>query len=223
MIGPFVTIAVQTARMSLKGGGGAFVGLVFFLAVVTVVPFGIGPDLNLLSRIGPAILWIGALLATLLGLDRLFQDDRDDGSLDLHFLSGVPVELFVAAKALGHWFATGLPLVVAAPVLGLLLGVAPLPLAAVTLTLLAGTPALTLIGTIGAALNTALGRGGLLVAVLVLPFTIPVLVFGVSAAAATIIGPTPFLPPFLILVALSLVSAVVAPVAGAAALRALLE
>ena len=223
MIGSFVAVAGLSARLSLKGGGGAFVGLVFFLAVVTVIPFGIGPDLNFLSKIGPAVLWIGALLATLLGLDRLFQDDRDDGSLDLYWLSGMPLELVVLAKALGHWLATGLPLTIAAPVLGLLLGVEPLPLGAVTLTLLAGTPALTLIGAIGATLMTALGRGGLLVAVVVLPFTIPVLVFGVSAASATIVGPTPFLPPFLILLALTLVSAVVAPVAGAAALRAAVE
>lgn len=223
MIGPFAAIVSQTVRLSLRSGGGAYVGLVFFLAVITVVPFGLGPDLNLLSRIGPAILWIGALLATLLGLDRLFQDERDDGSLDLLFLTGLPLELVVLAKALGHWLTTGLPLALAAPVLGLLLGIEPLPLGAVTLTLLVGTPALTLVGTIGAALMAALGRGGLLVAVTVLPFTIPVLVFGVSAAASTIIGPTPFLPPFLILVALTLVSAVVAPIAGAAALRASLE
>ena len=223
MIGPLATIAGQTARLSLKSGGGALVGLVFFLAVITVVPFGLGPDLNLLSKIGPAILWIGALLATLLGLDRLFQDDRDDGSFDLIFLTGLPLELIVLAKAFGHWLATGLPLVVAAPVLGLLLDIAPLPLGAVTLTLLVGTPALTLIGTIGAALMVAIGRGGLLIAVTVLPFTIPVLVFGVSTAATTIIGPTPFLPPFLILLALTLVGAVVAPIAGAAALRTSLE
>ena len=223
MIGALATIAGETARLSFRGSGGAFVGLVFFLAVVTVVPFGIGPDMNLLSRIGPAILWIGALLSTLLGFDRLFQDDRDDGALDLLFLAGPPLELIVLAKALGHWLATGLPFVVAAPFLGLLLCIAPLPLGAVTLTLLAGTPALTLIGTIGAALIVALGRGGLLVAVLVIPFTIPVLVFGVSAAAAPIVGPTPFLPPFLILCALTLVSAVVAPIAGAAALRASLD
>jgi heme exporter protein B len=207
----------------LRSGGGALVGLVFFLAVVTIIPFGLGPDLNLLSRIGPAILWIGALLATLLGLDRLFQDDRQDGSLDLLVLSGHPLELIVLAKAAGHWLATGLPLVIAAPFLGLLLAIEPLALAAMTVTLLAGTPALTFVGTIGAALTTALGRGGLLIAVLVLPFAIPVLIFGVSAAASVIVGPTPFLPPFLILIALSLVTAVVAAVAGAAALRSGLE
>jgi heme exporter protein B len=218
----FLAIAARTARLSARGGGAAFVALIFFLAVVIVVPFGIGPDLNLLSRIGPAILWIGALLATLLGLERLFQDDRDDGSLDLLVLSA-PLEVAVLAKAAGHWLATGLPLTVAAPVLGLLLGVEPIGLGATTLTLLAGTPALTLIGAIGAALITALGRGGLLTAVLVLPFTFPVLIFGVSAASSVIVGPAPFLPPFLILVALSLISAVVAPIAGAAALRAALD
>src|SRR6185503_7685714 len=150
-------------------------------------------------------------------------DDRDDGSLDLLVLAGPPLELTVLAKAAGHWLATGLPLTIAAPFLGLLLGVEPASLGTVTATLLVGTPALTLIGAIGAALLTALGRGGLLVAVLVLPFAIPVLVFGVSAASAVIVGPTPFLPPFLILIALSLISGVVGAVAGAAALRTALE
>ena len=219
MIAGFAAIAGQTARLSLKSGGGAFVGLVFFVAVVTVVPFGVGPDLKLLARIGPAMLWIGALLATLLGLDRLFGEDKEDGTLDLLALSGLPLEVTVLAKCAGAWAATALPLVVVSPVLGLLLGMEPEALGVTTLTLLIGSPALTLIGAIGAALMTALGRGGLLVAVLVLPFTIPVLIFGVSAAYAAVIGPTPLLPPLLILLALSLVSAVVAPIAGAAALR----
>ena len=223
MIAALAAVAGQTARLSLRSGGGAFVGLVFFLAVVTVVPFGVGPDLKLLARIGPAILWIGALLATLLGLDRLFGEDKDDGSLDLLALSGLPLELTVLAKCAGAWVATGLPLVIVSPLLGLLLGMEPAALGMTALTLLVGTPALTLIGAIGAALMTALGRGGLLVAVLVLPFTIPVLIFGVSAAYAATIASASFLPPLLILVALSLVSAVVAPVAGAAALRAGME
>jgi heme exporter protein B len=219
MIGALRAIAGQTARLSLKSGGGAFVGLVFFLAVITVVPFGVGPDLKLLARIGPAMLWIGALLATLLNLDRLFRDDRDDGALDLLVLADVPLGLTVLAKCAGAWVATGLPLVAIAPVLGLLLGLEPIALLATTVTLLVGTPALTLIGAVGAALMAALGRGGLIVAVLVLPFTIPVLIFGVSAASAVIVGPTPFLPPFLILAALTLIAAVIAPIAGAAALR----
>lgn len=219
----FLALAGQTARLSFGSGGGAFVGVVFFLAVVIVVPFAVGPDLNLLARIGPAVLWIGALLATLLNLDRLFRDDRDDGSLDLLILAETPLSLVVLARCLGAWLATGLPLVVVAPFLGLMLGLDPPALAATTLTLLAGTPALTLIGAIGAALMAALGRGGLLVAVVVVPFTIPVLIFGVSAAFAATTASAPFLPPFLILVALSLVAGVVAPLAGAAALRAAAE
>jgi heme exporter protein B len=206
MIAGFIAIAGQTARLSLKSGGGAFVG----------------PDLKLLARIGPAMLWIGALLATLLGLDRLFGEDKEDGALDLLVLSGLPLEVTVLAKCAGAWAATVLPLVVVSPVLGLLLGMEPMALGVTTLTLLIGSPALTLIGAIGAALMTALGRGGLLVAVLVLPFTIPVLIFGVSATYA-VIGPMPLSSPLLILAALSLVSAVVAPVAGAAALRIGLE
>lgn len=218
MTAGFAAIVVQTARLSLKSGGGAFIGLVFFLAVVTVVPFGVGPDLKLLARIGPAMLWIGALLATLLGLDRLFGEDKEDGTLDLLALSGLPLEVTVLAKCVGAWLATALPLVVVSPLLGLLLGMEPLALGVTALTLLIGSPALTLIGAIGAALMTALGRSGLLVAVLVLPFTIPVLIFGVSATYA-VSGPMPLAPPLLVLAALTLLSAVVAPVAAAAALR----
>lgn len=217
MTGALVAIAAQTMRLSLRSGG-AFVGIVFFLAVVTVVPFGVGPDMALLARIGPAMLWVAALLATLLGLDALFRDDREDGSLDLLVLSDVPLALIVLAKCAGVWVATGLPLVIAAPVLGLLLGVEPAALLLTAATLLVGTPALTLIGAIGAALTAALGRGGIVVAVLVLPFTIPVLIFGVSATIAATAAPA-----FLMLVALTLIAGVVAPVAAAAALRAGLE
>jgi heme exporter protein B len=221
MSGGFIAIMMMTARLSLRAGGGAFVGLVFYLAVVAAVPFAVGPDLKLLAEIGPAILMIGALLATLLNLDRLFRDDREDGTLDLLLFEDVPLELTVLAKCLGAWLATALPLVIATPVLGLLLSVEPAPLAATTVVLLVGTPAFTLIGAIGAALATALNRSGLLVAVLVLPFTIPVIIFGVAAAAAP--NFTQGWPPFLILTALTMVSAVVAPIAGAAALRAGME
>ena len=178
-------------RLSVRVGGSALVGVLFFLAVVTVIPFGVGPDLNLLARIGPAIPWIGALLATLLGLDRLFQADRDDGTLDLMLMAGRPLELVVLIKCLAHWTATGLPLVVAAPVLGIFLNLDPVSMAAVTATLLVGTPALTLIGAIGASLTVSLRRGGLLLAVLVVPLVIPVLIFGVSSADAAIRDPVP--------------------------------
>ncbi|MEM8700548.1 MAG: heme exporter protein CcmB [Pseudomonadota bacterium] len=206
-------------RLSVRIGGSALVGVLFFLAVVTVIPFGVGPDLNLLARIGPAILWIGALLATLLGLDRLFQADREDGTLDLMMMSGRPLELVVLVKCLAHWIATGLPLVAAAPLLAVFLNLDPVSMGAVTATLLAGTPALTLIGAVGASLTVSLRRGGLLLAVLVIPLAIPVLIFGVSAADAAMHDPVPFLTPFLILCALTLIAAVVGPVASAAALR----
>ena len=200
------------------GGGGA-TGLVFFLALITVIPFGVGPDLNLLNRIGPAMLWIAALLATLLGLDRLFQADHEDGTLDHLRLSPVPLELVVLAKCLAHWSVTGLPLVIAAPVFGLTLALDAPALARVAATLLVGTPALTLLGAIGAALTVSLRRGGLLLAVVVIPLAIPVLIFGVSAAAAAPGGPVPFVTPFLVLCGLSLLALAGAPFAAAAALR----
>jgi heme exporter protein B len=218
----FAAIIRRTATLSVHLGGG-FTGAVFLLGIVTAVPFGLGPDMPVLARVAPAILWIGALLATLLGLDRLFQDDRDDGTLDLLALSSLPLELAVLAKAIGHWLATGLPLVIAAPFLGLLFGLDGKACLLVGLTLLVGTPGLTLLGTIGAALMVALRRGGMLVAVLVLPFCIPILIFGVAAILGASAEPAAFRPPFLLLSALSLVSAVVAPLAGAAALRAGLE
>src|SRR5262245_52515774 len=195
---------MRDMRLAVRQGGGAQIGVMFFLIVVTIVPFAIGPDLALLRRIGPAILWIGALLASLLALDRLFAADYEDGSLDLILMGRAPLELAIGAKALAHWLATGLPLVIAAPLLGLFLNLEPTAIAAVALTLFAGTPALTFIGLIGAALSVALRRGGLLLPVLVLPLTVPVLIFGVAASEAAIIGPLPFGAPFTILIALTL-------------------
>jgi len=212
-------ILVRDMRIAVRLGGGALMGVLFFLAVVTLVPFAVGPDLPLLRRIGPGILWLGALLASLLALDRLFAADHDDGSLDLVLMGAAPLELTVAAKGLAHWLTTGLPLVVAVPVLGLLLDLDPRAIGVVALTLLVGTPALTFIGLIGAALAVALRRGGLLLPILVLPLTIPVLIFGVSAAQAALEGPVPFGTPFTILCALTLVSLVIGPFAAAAALR----
>ncbi|KQT82237.1 heme exporter protein CcmB [Aurantimonas sp. Leaf443] len=207
-------------RLALAGGGGAATGVIFFLAVVATVPFAIGPDLNLLSRIGPAILWIGALLSALLTLDRLFQADRDDGTLDLLVAGPLPLPLVVLAKCLAHWAAAGLPLVLAAPLLGLVLALSPQAIGAVTLTLLAGTPAITLIGAMGAAVAVALPRGGLLVSVLVLPLAIPILIFGVLATYGAVNDPDPFLAPFLVLCALTLFFGVLGPLAAGAALKA---
>lgn len=212
---------LRDIRLSIRAGGGALTGVLFFLAVIATIPFGVGPDLNLLGRIGPAILWIGALLASLLGLDRLFQADREDGSLDLLILAGDRhmLALTVFVKCLAHWTASVLPLAIAAPLFGLFLNMSPAGIGATALTLLVGTPAITFIGAAGAAVAVALPRGGLLVSVLVLPLAIPVLIFGVAASYAAVNEPDPFLPPFLILAALSLFFAVVGPVAAAAALR----
>lgn len=210
---------LRDLRIAVRVGGGAMIGVLFFLAVVALMPFAIGPDLALLQRIGPAILWIGALLASLLALDRLLSADLEDGSLDLLLMSGAPLELAVATKALAHWITTGVPLVIATPVFALFLNLDLTATAAVALTLLAGTPALTFIGLIGAGLTVTLRRGGILLSVLVLPLAIPVLIFGVAASNAAIVGPLPFGTPFTILCALTLVSLVIGPFAAALALR----
>ncbi|WP_274423365.1 heme exporter protein CcmB [Chelativorans sp. YIM 93263] len=207
--------------LGLRTGSGAMTGVLFFLAVIAVIPFGVGPDLDLLARIGPAVLWLGALLSSLLGLERLFQADREDGSLDLLLISDtrhmLAVTVFV--KCLAHWTVSVLPLVIVAPLLGMFMNMPAEGIAVTTLTLLAGTPAITFIGAVGAALVVALPRGGLLISVLVLPLTIPVLIFGVAAGRAAVVENDPFLPPFLILAALALFFAVLGPAAAALALR----
>ncbi|MGO8186549.1 heme exporter protein CcmB [Rhizobium leguminosarum] len=210
---------LRDLKLSIRAGGGALIGVLFFLTIVAVIPFGVGPDLKLLSRIGPAIVWIGALLAALLGLDRLFQAERDDGSLDLMLIQETPLVLTVLVKCFAHWTATSLPLVIASPLLGLFMNMDETAIGATMLTLLVGSPAITFIGAVGAAVAVALPRGGLLVSILVLPMTIPVLIFGVSATYAAVEDPAPFLPPFLILIALTLFFAVIGPAAAALALR----
>jgi heme exporter protein B len=194
-------------------GGAGSLGVVFFLCLVAITPFAVGPDLALLARIGPAILWISALLATLLGLDRLFQADAEDGSLDLILLSEAPLELVVLVKCLAHWLLTGLPLVVASPLFGLMLGLDARTLGFVAASLAVGTPALTLIGAIGAALTVGLRRGGLLLAILILPLSIPILIFGVAAASGAMTS------PLLILCGLTLAALALTPFAAALALR----
>lgn len=206
-------------KLAIRAGGGALIGVLFFMTVVAVIPFGVGPDLNLLSRIGPAILWIGALLSALLGLDRLFQAEREDGSLDLLLMQETPLVLTVFVKCLAHWVANGLPLVIASPVLGLFMNMNEVAIGATLLTLLVGSPALTFIGAAGAAVAVSLPRGGLLVSILVLPLAIPVLIFGVSATYAAVEDPAPFLPPFMILTAITLLFAVIGPAAAALALK----
>ncbi len=214
-----IALLVRDLKLSIRAGGGALVGVLFFLTIVAVIPFGVGPDLNLLSRIGPAIVWIGALLSSLLGLDRLFQAEREDGSLDVLLMHDTPLVLTVFVKCLAHWLATGLPLVIASPLLGLFMNMNEVAIGAVMLTLVVGSPAITFIGAVGVAVAVALPRGGLLVSILVLPLAVPVLIFGVSASYAAVEDPAPFLPPFLILMALTLFFAAIGPAAAALALR----
>lgn len=216
MIRILLLVFLRDVTLARRIGGGGVLGLVFFLSLVTVVPFAIGPDVRLLSRIGPAILWIAALLASLLGLDRLFQADHEDGSLDQMLLSSTPLELIVLVKCMAHWFVTGLPLVLLSPLFGLMLDLDGSALWAVAATLLVGTPTFTFLGAIGAALTVTLRRGGLLLSILVVPLAVPVLIFGVSAAQS---GIAPVLTPFLVLCALGLASIALAPIAAAAALR----
>jgi heme exporter protein B len=206
-------------NLALRAGSGALTGLLFFLAVITIFPFGIGPDLNALSRLAPAILWVGALLASLLGLERLFSQEREDGSLDLLVMQDHPLALIIFIKCLAHWLVTGLPLVLSVPLFGIMLNLSPIGIGAVMVTLLVGTPAITFIGAVGAAVTVSLPRGGLLIAILVLPLVIPVLIFGVSATNGALFDPDPFTSPFLILCALSLFTMVLGPLAAAMMLR----
>lgn len=216
-----IALLIRDIRLGVRAGGGALIGILFYLAVVAVTPFAMGPDLNLMARIGPAVLWTGALLASLLGLERLFQIDREDGSLDLLVLNRdvVPLALAVFIKCIAHWVVSGLPLVIVTPLLGLLLNMDGTAIGATMLTLLIGTPAITFIGAVGAAIAVSLPRGGLLVSVVILPFVIPVLIFGVMASFGAITNGAPFQAPLLLLTALMLFFAVVGPIAASFALR----
>lgn len=172
------SLLARDLRLAVRAGGGFGLGLVFFLIVVVLVPFGVGPERETLAQIAPGILWVAALLAALLSLDRIFALDFEDGSLALLATSPLPLEAVAMVKATAHWLTTGLPLVVAAPVLGFLLN---LPAAAywyLFISLLIGTPALSTIGTFGGALTVGIKRGGLLLSLLVLPLYVPTLIFG---------------------------------------------
>ena len=215
----FLALVRRDLTLAGRVGGSGALSLVFFLMIVSLVPFALGPDLNLLARIGPAILWLAAVLATLIGLDRLFQADDEDGSLDLMTASPAPLELVVLAKVTAHWLTTGLPLALAAPLFGLLVALSPTGMGATALTLLLGTPALTFVGAVGAALTATIRRGGLILAIVVLPLMIPTLIFGISAAQAALGGTVPFTTPLAVLTGLSLIAAVTSTLAAAAALR----
>lgn len=176
-----IALLWRDLRLAIRAGGGFGLGLAFFLIVVVLVPFGVGPDTRLLSQIAPGILWVASLLAALLSLDRIFALDHEDGSLALLATSPLPLEGVAMTKALAHWITTGLPLTLAAPALGFLLSLAPKAYGYLLISLLIGTPALSMIGTFGAALTVGLRRGGLLLSLLVLPLYVPTLIFGAEA------------------------------------------
>lgn len=215
----FMTLLKRDLALAVREGGALGTALGFYLIVVTLMPLGLGPDLNLLTRIAPGILWVALLLAALLSLPRIFEADHDDGSLDILTLGGLPLELAATAKALAHWISTGIPLALMAPVLGILLNLEARAYPLVVATMLAGTPAISFLGAIGAALTLRAQRGGLLLALLVLPLYVPTLIFGISAISSALLSPDGFLASFLILSAISLVSVALAPFAAAAALR----
>lgn len=216
----FLALTARDLRLALREGGTFTTAIGFYLIVVAILPLGLGPDLNLLSRIAPGVLWVALLLAALLSVGRIFQNDYEDGALEVLALGPMPLELVAGAKALAHWISIGIPLTLAAPLLGLLLNLPGEAYGPLLLTMATGTPAVSFVGAIGSALTLGLRRGGLLLALLILPLYVPVLIFGVGAVNAVVTGPASFWPPYMILCALTLVSIVAAPFAAAAALRA---
>jgi heme exporter protein B len=213
----------RDVRLAWREGGAIGVALGFYRGVVAITPFGLGPDLNLLARIAPGMLWVALLLAALLSADRIFHNDYEDGTLDVVATGPLSLPLVAAVKSLAHWITTGVPLALLAPVLGLLLNLPLDAMPLLVLAMLAGTPAVSFVAGIGASLTLGLRRSGLLLALLVLPLYVPVLIFGVSTVSAAIVGPGSPWPPFLMLCALSLTSIVLAPIAAAAALRTALR
>jgi heme exporter protein B len=216
-------LLARDVRLAWREGGAIGVALGFYLIVVVITPLGLGPDLNLLARIAPGILWVGLLLAALLSAGRIFDNDYEDGTLDVLATGPLPLPLVAGLKCLAHWLTTGIPLMLLAPFLGLLLNLPMGTFPSLVLAMLAGTPAVSFIAGIGASLTLGLRRSGLLLALLVVPLYVPILIFGVSAVTPYVIGPNSIWPPFFILCALSLASVVLAPIAAAAALRTALR
>lgn len=211
-------LLARDVRLALRLGGGSGVGLGFFVLAVVLIPLGVGREPETLSRIAGGTLWIAALLAALLSLDRLFQADHEDGSLDQLMLSPMPLEQVVLAKAIAHWLTTGLPMTLVAPLLGLMLQLPATALPALGAAMAAGTPALSLIGAIGAAITIGVRRGGLLLSVLVLPLYIPTLIFGARVVELALLD-LAWAPTLALVAAVSLFAAAIAPFAAATALR----
>ncbi len=213
-----IRLFLRDLKLAMRAGGGFGLGLAFFLIVIVLVPFGVGPDNTVLRAIAPGILWVAALLACLLSLDRMFQLDYEDGSLDLLATAPIPMEGVVAVKAAAHWMTTGLPLTLAAPVLGVLLNLAPAGYGWLLAALTLGTPALSMIGAFGAALTVGLKRGGLLLSLLVLPLYVPTLIFGAEVTRRGAEG-LAVATPLTLLAGITLGAVALLPFAAAAAIR----
>ena len=215
----FSAIIARDLRLAVRAGGEALTLLLFFVMIAVIVPFAIGPDRPQLARLAPGIVWIAAFLAMLLGLDRLFRADEEDGSLALFRHAALSLEAIVAAKVIAHWLLTALPLILATPILALLLAMDFASWSRTVLALVCGTPALVAFGALGAAVTVGLRRGGLVAPVLILPLSIPVMIFGVGSIAPGAAAGS----GLLFLIAFSLVTVALAPFAAALALRASAE
>ena len=213
-----IALVRRDLALAVRAGGGFGLALAFFLIVVTLAPLGVGADAALLARIAPGVLWLGALLACLLSLDRLYALDMEDGSLDLLATAPLPLEGVALAKVAAHWLTTGLPLTLAAPALAVLLSLPGPAMTTLALSLALGTPALSVIGGFGAALTVGLKRGGLLLSLLVLPLYVPTLIFGAEATRRGAEGLDPE-TPLVLLAGVTLGSLALLPFAAAAALR----
>ena len=214
----FGAVVMRDLSLAVRQGADAAMVLMFFVLVVALFPLGVGPEPNLLARMASGIVWVAALLAATLSYDRMFQSDHDDGSLDLLILSPLSLEVLVLAKCLAHWLTTGLPMLFIAPLLASMLNLEGDAYPALLAGMALGTPVLSLLGAVGAALVLGARRAGVLVALLVLPLTVPVLIFGVAAIEAAATGQTSK-PHLMLLAAASLASLVLCPLAAAAALR----
>ena len=213
-----IAVFLRDLRLSIRSGGGFGLALAFFLIVVILVPFALGPDQSKLSLVAGGILWLGALLACLLSLDRIFGLDFEDGTLDVLATAPVPLEGVFLSKAAAHWVTTGLPLSLCAPLLGVFLNLPSGGYWVLMLSLLIGTPALSLIGAFGSGLTVGLKRGGLLLALLVLPLYVPTLIFGAEAVRLGVANMAPT-TSLVLLAAVTLGCFALLPFAGAAVLR----
>jgi heme exporter protein B len=212
-----IALLLRDIRLATRAGGSAALALAFFAAVATLVPLGVGADLAILARVAAGVLWVAAVLAALLSLDRLFQADYDDGSLDLIALAPLSLETASAAKIAAHWLTTGLPLTLVSPVLGLMFGLPPHAIWTLALSLLIGTPSVSALGAIGAGLTLSVRRGGLILPLLVLPLLSPAVIFGAGAVQAALTGLSD--GALLFLAAFSVAATLLAPFAAAAAVR----